>query len=112
MDDQRAAGKERLINMGLGYNMDAEGEVEARLVLVGWLDGLLGDSEPVTPLEFAKAAVIREAIGDNRNASNFAHMFGLKRSESALQFLSRRGWAERLEAIVRKNPALFPSKGR
>lgn len=98
--------RDRLNNMGLGYNIANEDEANARLAMLSFLDVMLGESSPNTPLEYAKADVVRQAIGDNRNASALARLLGLRRSESAREFTGKKGWAQKLEAMARKNVAV------
>jgi hypothetical protein len=109
MNDTREADHRRLKEMGLWYAITSDSEAAARLVMLGFLDVRLGDSAPKTPLEFAKAAIIRDAIGDNRNASAVARLLGLRRSESAVKFVNTSGWAKTLERVVRKNQGLLDS---
>lgn len=102
---------ERLGQMGLlyrcrdgkSYERPTDAEIEARQKLVEILDSELGPSSPNSPLEFAKATIVREAIGDNLNASRFDKMFGRWKSESAEQLVATgRARDEMLRQIHRK----------
>jgi hypothetical protein len=112
-----SAGRHRLGEMGLGlqhsstsdFSEITDSEAAARLVLLGYLDGTLGDSEPNTPLEFAKAQLIRDAIGDNRNASMFDQFFGRRKSESAETLLASGRLIATLEKVIRNNRKMLSS---
>ena len=117
--ETNALGHERLSGIGLlsqwfdanNFQQASAPELNAREVLLSYLDTTLGESEPNTPLEFAKAALIRDAIGDNRNRSAFAQLFGLKKAESAEQIVLKgpNAVVESMEKAIRNNAALLKS---
>jgi len=88
---------------GRTYERPTDAELVARQKLVDILDAELGPSAPMTPLEFAKGAIISETIGDNRNASRFDKIFGRWKSESAEQLVaSGRAHEEIIRQIRRR----------
>ena len=111
---------ERLRQMGLGsryldgrsFSAASDSELSARAVLLNHLDQILGESAPNSRNEMAKAGVIRELIGDNRNASVLVGILRLWRSESAEALVARGRVRERVERAVRRNQALFEPLSR
>jgi hypothetical protein len=82
-------------------------ELSHRQVLLNILDGELGPSDPDTPLEFAKAQLIHDAIGDNRNASLFVQTLGLWKPESAEKLVRTGRARETMQKLIRKNSNLI-----
>jgi hypothetical protein len=88
---------------GVTNDWPTDAELVARQKLIDILDAELGPSSPNTPLEFAKATIVRELIGDNLNASAFDRMFHRWKSESAERLIeSGRAREEILRRIRRK----------
>jgi hypothetical protein len=87
---------------GVTIERPSDSELVARQKLVDILDAELGPSSPDTPLEFAKANLIRTLIGDNINASAFDRVFHRWKSESAERVIERgQAWEAMLRQIRR-----------
>jgi hypothetical protein len=109
------ADRDRLVGMGLGVSSPdgknfvtpSDQELACRMLLVSILDRELGRSDSSGPLEFAKAKLIRNVIGDNANAGKLALFLRLRRSESATKLLRTGRAAERMRREIRRNEEML-----
>jgi hypothetical protein len=114
------ADRDRLVSMGLGISCPdgknfvtpSDQELACRMLLVSILDRELGRSDSASPLEFTKAKLIRNVIGDNANAGKLASFLRLRRSESAMKLLRTGRAAERMRREIKRNPEMLKALKR
>ena len=114
------ADRDRLVQMGLGVSSPdgknfvtpSDKELSCRMLLVSILDRELGRSDSSSPLEFVKAQLIRNVIGDNANAGKLASFLRLRRSESAEKLLRTGRAAEVMRREIHRNPEMLEALKR
>jgi hypothetical protein len=114
------ADRDRLVQMGLGVSSPdgknfvtpSDKELSCRMLLVSILDRELGRSDSSSPLEFVKAQLIRNVIGDNANAGKLASFLRLRRSESAEKLLRTGRAAEVMRREIHRNPEMLKALQR
>jgi hypothetical protein len=114
------ADRDRLVQMGLGVSSPdgknfvtpSDKELSCRMLLVSILDSELGRSDSSSPLEFLKARLIRNVIGDNANANKLALLLRLRKSESAEKLLRTGRAAKTMRREIHRNPEMLKALKR